>query len=262
MIKFNINNRFNAKQLEVLTPQRLSSILATVAYSARAQWIKIASNDQSHLKAEYLDSIQPVQVNRLGGIYSISLVGELAHVIEDGAPKLDMRTTLLGPNVPIGERGKHINAQGGFYRAIPFRHKVKDIGNLYIRAGMNKEGIAAVRSMAKTIRAEIKTLKPSLTMPGSRKTLWGERLGKGYAPKLKSWHKTDIYQGMVRLEKTYEKATQNQYMTFRTISTTVTTGWYRRPIAARHYADKVSEYVGKMIPKAIDAFVTEVMGAL
>jgi len=256
---------FTEQQLEVLSKDVLDGILDNVAQSARNHWINIAKKDTSHLRTEYLHAIQPIDAGK--STWTISLLGEIPHILEDGAPALDMRSTLLGlnvPVVPVGERGKHKNAKGGFYRAIPFRHTTPTSGSLVGQAMgsaySGKMGIADSKKLGRKIYNKAKQLASTKTDPYGKKTKWGKRLPAGYAPKLKKHHKTDIYAGMVKQTKTYEKATQSQYMTFRTISTSVSTGWIRKPIEARHYAEKVNKFVNRMIPRAIEAYIKGVDG--
>jgi hypothetical protein len=277
---------FTVEQLALLTVDVVSTILDNVVQSARNHWIKIAKEDDSHLKLDYLRGIQPIDVKGRKGTWTVSLVGELPHLLEDGDPELDMRDTLLGPNVPVvplGNRGKHLSKNKQFYRAIPFRHTGSNSGSVVGQAmGSAYQGMLGVKEAKKLGRKvfkDAKQLSASVTSPiitretiknpftgksttdwvfGGKKQTWGDRLSAGYAPKLKEHHTTDIYAGMVRMEKTYVKGTQSQYMTFRTISTAKRVGWIRKPIEARHYAEKVRLFVDDLIPKAIDAFMKEV----
>jgi hypothetical protein len=277
---------FTVEQLALLTVDVISTILDNVVQSARNHWIKIAKEDDSHLKLDYLRGIQPIDVKGRKGTWTVSLVGELPHLLEDGDPELDMRDTLLGPNVPVvplGNRGKHLSKNKQFYRAIPFRHTGPSSGSVVGQAmGSAYQGMLGIKEAKKLGRKvfkDAKQLSASVTsniavhgtiknpftgksitgwrFGGTTKQTWGDRLAEGYAPKLKEHHTTDIYAGMVRMEKPYEKATQSQYMTFRTISTAKRVGWIRKPIEARHYAEKVKLFVDDLIPKAIDAFMKE-----
>ena len=258
---------FTVDKLALLTKDVMSKILDNVVQSARNHWIKIAKEDDSHLKLDYLRGIQPIDIKGRKGTWTISLVGELPHLLEDGDPELDMRDTLLGPNVPVvplGNRGKHPSKRGEFYRAIPFRHTGPNsrsvVGQAMGSAYQGMLGIKEAKKLGRSILKDAKQLGASTTERISTfyKTTWGDKLAAGYAPKLKEHHVTDIYAGMVRLEKTYEKATQSQYMTFRTISTAKKIGWIRKSIEARHYAEKVRFFVDDLLPKAIDAFIGSV----
>lgn len=279
-------DKYTEDQFKRLPKEVVASILDDVMHSGRNHWINLAKEDDSHLKYDYLQAIQPVDVGK--NTWTVSLIGEVPHLLENGAPSQDMRETLLGSNVPVvepGNRGKHESAKGGYYRPIPFRHATPSAGmvagqamgsaysdpNLWgfsLKGGesFNKKlGIAAAKKLGKKIHRAAKKLEASTTSPymkdkayGGAKRTWGGRLKAGYAPKLKAHHKTDIYAGMVRMQKTYEKATQNTYMTFRTISTNVTEGWIRKAIPARNYADDTFDFINKMIPKAIESYIREV----
>jgi hypothetical protein len=231
----------------------------------------LAEKDTSSFRADYIQGIQPVEAD--GTRHTIALVGEVPHLLEDGAPRLDMRETLLGPDVPVrplGQKGKRLSKDKQFYRAIPFRHTGVGTGKTVGQAmGSAYGGHSAVQDAKKLGRAvyrAAKKLVPTQTDPYG-KTVWGGRLGtsriqaglsKGErgVPLLREHHKSSIYEGMVREEKTYEKATQSQYVTFRTISTGVRDeSWWRKAIEARRYAENVERFIGKILPLAFEKFV-------
>jgi hypothetical protein len=268
----NLENAIPESAVPSLGDDALNGILSDVTASARNHWIRLAEQDDSVYRADYINGIQPA-VAESATRHVVALVGDVPHLLEDGAPRLDMRTTLLGsnvPTVPMGERGKHQNKKGGYFRAIPFRHtgvsSGKTVGQSMGSAYSGHQAIADSKKLGRAIYRAAKSLEATKSDPYG-KTKWGGRLdtskirgglkqGVGSVPLLKSHHKSDIYQGMVRQEKTYEKATQSQYVTFRTISTSVQDGsWWRKPIQARRYANKVGVFVSKVLPDAISAFV-------
>jgi hypothetical protein len=125
--------------------------------------------------------------------------------------------------------------------------------------------------MPTAVYREAKKLKETLSGP-DKTVLWGDRLeeGAGGAKKLKPWHSTDIYAGMVKRSKTYAKATQGTYGTWRTISTNPATrkfamggrsggghevGWIHPGIEARHLVDEVASFLeseaGAVVENAI-----------
>ncbi len=67
-------------------------------------------------------------------------------------------------------------------------------------------------------------------------------------------HSTDIYAGMVRKQKTYAKATQSSYVTFRTISEAMPDKWLSRGIEARGLADQVSARVGELATQIVEKY--------
>ena len=267
------------EELEALIPPdvfaglgqgEINQALEDIGAAARSEWVRLASKDRSSFRYDYINGIQEVQSPRPGRVV-ISLVGEIPHMLEDGAPMMDMRDILLGPHVPespLGERGKHRSVNDDFYRAIPFRHMTpgsdnaprgnthgQEMGKPY--SGAMAEGDAA--KLGQEVYAKAKQLSPTRSAPGAG-AVYGGRLapGTGGAYPLANKttgtkHKTDIYAGMIREEKTYEKAAQHQYATFRTISTGVQDGsWIRKPIPARHYAEKVAAYAARLAPRVIE----------
>ena len=96
-----------------LSDAAINGILGNVAAASRDYWVNLASEDNSSFRHDYINGIQPVNLNK--GIAIISLVGAIPHLLENGSDALDMRTTLLGPNVPVvprGDRGAHLNKDG------------------------------------------------------------------------------------------------------------------------------------------------------
>jgi len=259
-----------------LDPEITHRIILDIADASRAEWIRLASGDNkvgSHWRYDYINGIQEV-VEESPGTAVIALVGEIPHMLEDGAEEQDLRETLLGsgvPEAPVGSRGKHRSLNDDFYRAIPFRHMTpgsgdaprgdthgQEMGTPY--SGAMAEANAA--KLGQEVYAQAKKLAATRSAPGAG-AVYGGRLapGTGGAYPLANKttgtkHKTDIYAGMIREEKTYEKATQSQYMTFRTISTGVRDdSWIRRAIPARHYAQDVAEYAQKLAPRVIQSFL-------
>lgn len=250
--------------LAKLAPPQVDEVLANIATSARNHWIKLAEQDQSHLRFDYISGIQPVEMQP--GQAAIALVGEIPHFLEDGAPAQDLRDTLLGPNVPVapfGQKGKRLAKAGHYYRAIPFRHTTpgteeeprgKTVGQEMGSAYSGHEAVSDAKKLGKDVYGKAIKLAATRSAPG-RGAVYGGRLEAGLAPKLKPHHKTDIYAGMIKEKKKYAKADQSKYYTFRTISEAVTEGWIRGPIQARKYAQQVQQFIQKLAPKAIAALL-------
>lgn len=252
------------EMLAKLSPPQVDEVLANVAAAARNHWIRLAEEDDSHLRFDYISGIQPVEMKP--GQATVALVGEIPHLLEDGAPAQDLRDTLLGPDVPVapfGQKGKRLAKAGHYYRAIPFRHTTpgteeeprgKTVGQEMGSAYSGHEAVADAKKLGKEVYGKAIKLAPTRSAPG-KGTAYGGRLEAGLAPKLKAHHKTDIYAGMVKEKKKYAKADQSKYYTFRTISEAVTEGWIRGPIRARKYVEKVQQFVQQLAPKAVAALL-------
>jgi hypothetical protein len=249
-------------------PDVIDRVLYDLASGARDFWLKRAGEKLHTTLRDYVDGIQEVEVEP--GRVTVALVGALANMIEDGAQPYDMHDTLLGPSVPLagpGQRGKRVNKAGQFYRSIPFRHQVPGtlgkgggavMGSQYFRNSPMAKQLQA--ELGKAIHKAAKKLAPTSGMPGAP-TSWGGRLPPGVAgvSKLKPHHTTDIYAGMVRQVKTYGKATQATYTTFRTISDAVPGKWLHPGIGAVNLADEVQKHVEAI---AGDAFMAALGSAL
>lgn len=242
--------------LVAASPEVMQSVLADIASSARAFWIQKAGEKLQSSRRDYLAGIQEVELG--DGMASVTLTGNMAMMVENGASPYDMHDTLLGPNVPVaapGQRGKRVNAEGQFYRSIPFRHQTPGTIGQGGGATMGSAYAGVVENSAKLGRSiwkAAKALEATTSMPGGG-TKWGGRLQAGMAPLLKAHHSTDIYAGMVRNQKTYGKATQNTYTTFRTISNSVPNKWMHPGIPAANLADEVVKHVEEIAPAAFAA---------
>jgi hypothetical protein len=176
-------------------------------------------------------------------------------------PLTDMHDTLLGndvPTAPMGERGKHERKDGGYYRAIPFRHAGPEAGGATgMPMGRPYGGhtmVADAKKLGKMVYAAARKLTPTTSTPGGT-TKWGGRLQNLNIPKLKERHAVNIYEGMVKLQKTYKVATQSSYMTFRMISTG-SRGWVRPDTTpGAQLSQKVADYVHKIAVKAFTAYM-------
>jgi hypothetical protein len=254
---------FEVHDLQVAVPPELAllpqavvtAIVTTIAEAARSEWIRLAGESLHTTRGDYINGIQPVEV--LNEVATVTLVGVLPNLLEQGMEATDLHDTLLGPNVPVvpqGARGKHEKTDGsGHYRSIPFRHRT---GNRGAGFGNPYQGHAAVADAAKlgrSIYRQAKQLSGTTSNPYSG-TKGGGRLPAGLAPKLRPHHAVDIFAGMTRQQKTYEQATQSQYTTFRTIATG-SPGWMRPATPGAHLAQKVSEYVGQIAPQAFSAYI-------
>jgi len=257
----NLENAIPKELMAALSEDHIKEVMETIMDGARAEWIRLAGTELHTTKTEYIKGIMPVEW-RNETTAAISLVGLLPNLLEQGMPRTDMHETLLGPNA----KGKHPKKGGGWYRAIPFRHYTPGAGAHGVQMGKpyaKMLGAEGAKQLGTDVYKAAKKLGATTSNPYG-KTTWGERLDTSqitrrnknvYVPKLKSHHKSDIYKGMVRQEKTYGKATQSQYTTFRTISTG-SDGWIRRRTEGKFLAKQVVEFVNtKLAPQAFQAYV-------
>lgn len=288
-----------ASILAAMTEDVRASLSLEIAHNLRSRWIALAQQSLTTTLKDYLPAIQQERLEGQAAV--VSLVGAVPNTIEHGSPAYDMRKTLLGPNVPIvvrgsGKRGMQRGKDGTLYRSIPFRHQTPGSGNgpqamrhakPMGHAYQGSLGEQAARDLGKAIHAAAKKLTPSTSEPHflkgqgvvttntkgkvqSHKTQAMQRphmqarlpAGTAGATKLRPHHSTDIYAGMVRLQKTYRKATQASYMTFRTISTRNMTGWQHPATPGANLMKQLEQELPEIAQGVINNFVAGAHGAL
>lgn len=265
LIELSVSDYMPTSFLAVFGQEGLDAVLTGVARKARSKWIALAKDNLRSTAAAYQKGIQDVvdlPSDPTGATKVITLVGALPNALEQGQSAYDMHDTLLGPNVPMVIRGSGLKGKiqkkdgSGFYRAIPFRHQTPStmglLGAVLGKAYEENLGVDEAKALGLKIYDAVKRLTPSMGEPGQKIT-WGSRLPAGLAPKLKEAHRVDIYAGMVRQTKFYEKVTQAQYTTFRTISTG-SSGWQRQATPGIHLAEQVRDFIEtKVLTQAFEA---------
>lgn len=178
---------------------QLENAIAIVAKNAYAEAVRQA---QARLKTTQRDYIRALQLNDLGdNIYILSLEGKHANSIEAGFAGFDMKPGLLnGPKAKIVKSGKN---KGKKYATVPFFYQPKG------KSPLSEKGEMLRREVQRLIK-ENKTgntiLNPSTGRPV-----------QGYAARFKNTGVKDL-EGLVKIQKTYDKRTQSTYMSFRRVS--------------------------------------------
>lgn len=228
-ITFDVPGGLSQKSIDLY----MKSILRDVGALARAEIIRLAKTELKTSLRDYERAIAPPRFQGKNTIV-IEVFGTLANMIEKGWSGGDMRQWLSSnPKVRVSAAGKR-------YAYIPFRF------------GSPRASGRSGTPMTKSVHAVAKKLKPTLTIPFAEKTKWGEQVPAGLEPKLRPHHKTDIYAGMYRMEKTYRSAVQSSYVTFRTISEANPIGWYHPGIRQYAFLERAAAYVQEIFPTVVD----------
>lgn len=242
-------------------PELVKEAIPEIVEALRTRVIALA-HERLHTAAEdFIQGIQPAVYHIPSGllpntnetIATIDLVGWLPNAIEDGWSGGDMKVWLLaGRNAKVTKNGIRVNT-------VPYRHGTPGTtGNTHPVMGsqfVQSMGEEEAAKLGKRIHNAARRLKPTTSDPTTGKTQWGGRLRAGMAPILKEHHRTDIYAGMVRQRKTYEKATQSSYGTFRRVSdNSDPRAWIHPGIDAQHiFRDGARE---------LDTIATRLLGAV
>lgn len=161
-----------------------------------------------NIRRLYADSIKLAnQLRSATGISQMVIATDkIAEKLENGTGPWDMKPMLLGG--AKSRMGKH-----GRYNIIPFRHGT----------GSNHAHNNNFPTMPQDIYKQARQLKASVAQ--GNKIKWGGKLAgteQKYAPGHNQTsgyaHKSGRFEGMVRVEKMYNAATQSQYLTFRVVS--------------------------------------------
>ncbi len=241
----------------------ISAIVPDIAEAARTEIIRLANERLGTSTEDYVQGVSPVKYHFPNGkippgehvVATITLLGEMPNRIEQGWAGGDMKPALLaGPNAKTGEHGR--------YNTVPFRHGTPGtsgrnfpaMGSQFmpgfrmgpsgvIQTGTSKDH---ARKLGKAVHRAAKALAGTVSHPG-KGVSYGERLKAGMAPLLRPHHKTDVFAGMIREEKTYKKTTQSQYITFRRVSENSDPGaWIHPGIEAHRLFPEAGKYVGRV----------------
>lgn len=259
------------------------AVLRDIADAARAKWIALAHEHLKRTEQDYVRGIQPVEMTTGEGVVvaSVTLLGSWPNMLEEGFAPYDMRDTLLGPNVPVvprGERGKHLSKSGGYYRTISFRmtgptstgRNAQKVTDAYAK----QLGEERARKLGRQAWRAMKKLEAGTSNPGE-KTKWGERLKtagtaldvRGRSHKLITnadgsktlvrhggkEHAVPLFEGAMRQQQTYQRATQAFHGTMRTISTGQPEGWIHPGYAGARLLPEVEHYIRRVGPAMVDA---------
>jgi hypothetical protein len=178
--------------------------------------------DSINTRREYADSItigSNLDVPEAGFFNrSVIATAKIAEETERGKPRWDMKPMLLGgPKTRLSKKGIK-------YNIIPFRHGVPGGSvNSHFKT-MPRDIYAAARQLKPTMSKKI-ALDLFGTEHYSKIVKYGESLNSQQHALLLAKHSghprhksISIYEGMYRVQATYGKATQSQYLTFRMVS--------------------------------------------
>lgn len=233
-----------------------------LASAARTNWVRLAQQKLNTTARDYVQGIsQPEEESP--GVMVITLKGRVPNMVEQGWPSTDLRETVI-PNA----RTRKVSKEGHAFVHVPFRHGTpgssgKNTGRpmpaeihrvaKHLAPHRSEHGMGSFKGPESQHRASV--LRPGMSHVVLKKV--SAEAQKILGTKARPWHSSSIYSGMVRQEKTYSKATQSQYRTWRTITTnpdaqTDDRKWMHPGIQARHLIREVqaglAESLSRILP--------------
>lgn len=214
-----------ADQLAPRIVGAVESAISTSLAIIRDHWVTEAQNKLRSTRTDYLMGLQfnSIQVPFDGPLTgAVVLLGDLPNSIERGYGPFDMKPG-------FSRSGKVTQKKdGGWFLTIPFRHSTPgSTGTFGSSMGKDVYGVAKQLSPYKSGQAN-----GSLSWAGAADQSWN-----GYQ------HKSNTASGMVRIVKSYNKATQSQYMTFRRVSDqSDPASWHHPGYGGAHIAEKLAPF--------------------
>jgi hypothetical protein len=214
-IEFNLDMSDVFAEFELLKSQRdrlLRTVLDAATNEFLKNWRAEASKNLKSTRRNYLTGIRVMSSGRFQN--SVVLMGKFNNMLEMGFSSFDMKK-----GFEKSSKAK-ISANGNWYLTIPFR---------WATPGAIGENSAFSGVMPQDIYNIVSKYKPTTTS-------YGKKVSSGMGLKdipaqhaeAKSRaavggfgeyvHKSSIYEGITKSEKTYENATQSGYTSFRRVS--------------------------------------------
>jgi len=225
-----------------------------------ANWDSVAKRSLGSTRALYRSSIVVGEQGRFTG-YAM-LVNQLPNMIESGAAPFDMKGGFSQSTKRKNKKG------GGWYLTIPLRAATP--GSLGESEAFSSVMPASVYAVVKDQRPQLSTL--GATRPG--RGLSVDQIPSQYQiPRTREMivaksqtfeayqHKHSVYEGLQKASKTYQSATQGQYVSFRRVSdASDDNSWIHRGLKARNLADQAMDQTD--IPFEVDKAVDNHLASL
>lgn len=214
---------------DLVSPKVVGAIESSIQTSLaliKDRWQHSVQDKLNSTRPEYLKGLEFGIQYPYGDHFcgAVVLDGKFPNMLEKGFKPFDIKIGFSKSQKIVRKK------DGGWYLTIPLRHSTP---NSFMYG----------QPMPKDVYGVAKKLNPYQSGLGNQRLQW-----KGQAEK--SWtgyqHKTNIYQGMVRIVKSYQKATQSQYMTFRRVSDkSDPSSWWHKGFAGVHIADQIMPFARK-----------------
>jgi len=213
----------------------LEASVFNLAIASRNKWIELANTQLKSSRAEYVRGLQETRsFEKTGKIsYEITLIGQLANMLEVGFASFDMKPGLLsGPKAKVSATGKR-------YTTVPFAHypsaKTPDRSNRVPNYKADLAKIMKAYNMSGIYRA--KSGRPLTGKVAVAKNT------SAIVNKMKPHHTAPIFEGMTKYQK---GSTHSTYTTFRRVSqSSLPESWIHPGVAAKLIMPQVVAWAEK-----------------
>ena len=225
-----------------IAEELVDNVIKHITYRFYEEWSLKAGRELHSSRGLYIKSLQVLDEGKMKG--AIILHGVFPNMIESGTGPYDMKEGFMK-----SDKIKYTK-DGGWYLTIPFRFGASS--SLGENEGFSNVMPKEVHEIAKKLTPTKTQFKGSaklgetlkeISLPAKYQTK-GKRGGVSDSVSKKTFseyeHKTSIYTGIQKSEKTYQNATQSMYNSFRRVSSkSDPNSWIHSGLIARKLADKV-----------------------
>lgn len=215
--------------------------ISTTMMATKSHWESTVQKRLTTTRADYLLGLNADNSMEFPDSYTgvLTLRGKWPNMLEEGFPAYDMKTG-------FGNSGRRTQKKdGGWFLTVPFRHRTPGT------AGSAVGGSA----MPDDIYSQARALRGGQKLKGTETSYPPQTSWKGYE------HKSGIYENMKKVTKTYDKATQNQYMTFRRVSDkSDPSSWWHPGFTGVKAIDIVEPFARDTFQKVLNRNIKDAMG--
>lgn len=241
------------------TDEMMSFIVKELTGLFAREWQVQASKVLTSSRKEFINSIVVGEEGRFRGY--VMLVGQVPNMIEDGAEPFDMKIGFLqSPKVHQGKKGPYLTiprrfaTPGALGESSVFSEVLPEEIYAIVR---NKESARSTLggSVNKGAGLKLDEIPAQFQIPKTRERIVAKsRIWEAYQ------NKHSAYEGLQRVEKTYENTTQGNYVSFRRVSSeTDPDAWIHPGMTPGHFAEKALETLNipAIVDQKVDHFLTK-----
>lgn len=243
----NLENQLIKGNLPAKFQNAITAAVSSTLMAAKSKWESEAQKRLTTTRGDYLlglnadDSVD--FPDPFTGI--LTLRGKWPNMLEKGFAPFDMKDG--GDGRFKGSAKKKLKKDGGWYLTIPMRHRTPDTPGSAVGGS----------AMPNDIYAQARMLAANQRLTGTEQQYPAQVSWNGYQ------HKNGIFEGMTRNQKTYDKATQSAYFTFRRVSDkSDPRSWWHPGFSGINAADIVEPFVRDTFNKVLADYLKKASGQI